>query len=383
MHNYRNAINSEASIDKLIIACLRNSADCQLALESVDLPHFNWQLFLKKIFSEGVAGLLFDNFSKWGLGKKLPDWVLAEIKQNYMRNLGRNLLIATYLESVLQTFEENQLEVLLLRGADFLSRLYPKLGSRTMSDVDLVIHKEDISKVKSCLEALGYRHPQGYQFLFDNNVLFIDLHIDYIGSYKLAQNSSSPTIKNQVIWMDAIPFKSNAVYVKTLSVYDAIVSCCAHLQEHSFSKLIWFYDIRNLIAESKDAFDWDNLILKARQFDLEKPVFYVLSYLNINRILSVPDKVMQELPLLKLNGLEKKSLKMLLSYRRSDISGELLYVFSKKGLISKFKCLWQSIFIDKENFHLSVEKITFWHYLKRFFSMSLYGIRKMFKLIVT
>ncbi|MFH1062915.1 MAG: nucleotidyltransferase family protein [Candidatus Omnitrophota bacterium] len=380
MNIYRNAVNSAAAIDKMLIACLRNPSDCQQAIDRVNLPYFNWHLFLKKVFAEGVDGLLFDNLSKWGLNSKLPEWVLYEIKQNYMRNLGRNLLITTHLENVIQAFEEHQIAVLLLRGADFLNRIYP-LGSRSMSDVDLVIHKEDISKVKNLLESLGYQHPKGYPYLFDNSALFIDLHADYICSYKLAQNPYSPNIKNTVIWLEAIASKSNSVYVKTLSVYDAVINCCAHLQEHSFSRLIWFYDIRNLISDCKDNFDWDKLVLKSRQYGLEKPVFYILKYLDANGILPVPQKLIKEFSCLKLNSFEKRSLDMLMHNRRRDVSGELLYLFSKKGFIAKLKCLWQSIFIDKQFFHLAVEKITFWHYLKRFFAMSLYGIRKMFKLI--
>jgi len=369
-------------MDKMIMACLRNAADCGQAIDNMNLPRFNWHVFLKKIFTEGVDGILFDNLSKWNLGKKLPAWVLDEIKQNYMRNLGRNLLITNHLEKVLQAFEDNKINVLLLRGADFLSRLYPKLGSRTMSDVDLVMHKEDLEKVNSLLESLEYRHPQGYMYLFSNNVLFIDLHIDYIGSYKLARNSRSPNIKDKDIWLEAMPFKSTSVRVKVLSVYDSVINCCAHLQEHSFSKLIWFYDIRNMIAGLKIKFDWEKLIYKTRQYDLEKPVFYVLSYLDVNQILMFPPEVRTEFSLIALNGFEKKSLSMLLKNRRRDVSGELLYLFSKKGFILKVKCLWQSIFIDKASFHLAVEKITVWHYLQRLLSISLYGIKNLFKLIM-
>lgn len=381
MNNYRNAINSNTQIDEVIISCLRNSTDCQIAIDSLIRPHFDWHLFLKKLFAEGVDGLLFDSLSKWGYGKKLPAWVFNEMKQNYLNNLGRNLLLTTHLDNVLESFEKNKIEVLLLRGGDFLNRLYPKLGTRSMSDVDLVVHKQDMAKVKNLLENLEYKHPKGYPYLFENNALFIDLHADYLGSYKLAQNPNSPTLNSRDIQINAQPFKTGSVYVKTLSVYDAVISCCAHLQEHSFARLIWFYDIANLIDLAENDFDWNELVLKARKYSLTKPVFYVFKYLDTMRIIQVPKKTIRELCPLELNSFERRSLSMLLGNRRSDVSGELLYLFSNKGIIRKIKCLWQAIFIEKESFHLAVERITFWHYLKRFFTMSLYAIKKMFKLI--
>ncbi len=381
MNIYKDSVNSSVNFDKMIIACLRDASACEQAIVNMRLPQFNWHRFLKRAFAEGVDGLLFDSLSKWNLQQKFPAWALEEIKQNYMRNLGRNLLITTHLENVLQCFEENKIEVLILRGADFLNRLYPRLGSRNMSDVDLVIHKENHKKVISLLEKLEYKHPKGYSYLFSNNALFIDLHIDYLGSYKLAQSPQSPNIKNKEIWQNSRSFKNNSIFVKVLSEYDSIITCCAHLQEHSFSRIIWFYDIRNMIISSEDDFDWDKLIIKAREYDLEKSVFYVLKYMHANQILSVPLYIMKNFELIKLNSFEKKSLSMLLGNRRKDVSGELMYLFSKKGFIRKIKCFWQSVFIDKESFHLSVEKITFWHYLKRFIDISSYGIKKIFKLI--
>lgn len=381
MNIYRNAINSAARIDKMIIACLRNSSDCQQEIDRVNLPYFDWHLFLKKVFAEGVDGLLFDNLSKWGFVKKIPDWAWLEIKQNYMRNLGRNLLITTHLDNLVQALEADQIAGLLLRGGDFLNRRTYPLASRSMSDIDLVIHQEDIGKVENLLENLGYQHPKGYRYLFDNKALFIDLHIDYIGSYKFARNPYSQSLKNKEIWLEAIALKSNSVYVKSLSIYDAVICCCAHLQEHSFSRLIWFYDIRNLINNAGNDFNWAKLVLKSRQYGLAKTVFYVLKYLDTNRILAVPQNVIKELACLRLNSFEKRSLEMLLRDRRSDVSGELLYLFSKKGFITKLRCLGQAIFIDRASFHLAVEKITLWHYIQRFFAMSLYGIRKMFKLM--
>jgi hypothetical protein len=381
MNYFRSFINSDAQIDKVIIDFLRRPFQGSKSLDDEAISCFDWQIFLKKSFREGVDGLLFDNISQSKQKHNVPDWVIEEMKRNYMANLGRNMLLTANLEKVLDAFEQKKISILLLRGMDFLNRLYQSLGMRNMSDVDFVLADQDIKKAKPVLESLGYKHPPNYPYLYDNDCLFIDLHKNDIGSYNLAKQKKSPSIKSESIWKESIAYKNKYHYVRTLSIYDSIITCCSHLQEHSFSRLIWFYDVARLIQNQEPDFEWEKLTERAYEFGLEKPVFYVLKYLDTKQILKMPDNIFEPFAGLRFNKLELRSMDFLIKGRRKDVSGELLYLFSKKGIRSKLKGFWESVFIKKEDFHLNVGRITIWHYIKRFFTISLYGLKKMFKLI--
>lgn len=71
-------------------------------------------------------------------------------------------------ERILSCFNEHHLTVIPLKGI-YLRHLYPLPELRTMSDLDLYVHLEDIPAIKSCLVTLGYQElpdHHGYHTVF-------------------------------------------------------------------------------------------------------------------------------------------------------------------------------------------------------------------------
>jgi hypothetical protein len=52
-----------------------------------------------------------------------------------------------------------------------------------------------------------------------------------------------------------------------------------HLQKHSYSRLIWFFDLAMLLRKYAESIEWKEVIHRAESFRLEKSLYITLAYL--------------------------------------------------------------------------------------------------------
>ncbi len=374
-------VDSTSGVKDSIISLIKIPFKIDQKLQTLLRAEFNWEFFLENIFKEGLDGIIFYNLSQHKQEYIIPDWAFEQLKQNYLNNAGRNLFISRQIENIFAEFALEEIPLLLLRGADFFKSLYPDMGMRAMSDVDMVVHKKDLPKVKALFERLRYSHPQGYVYLFSKDGVFFDIHPDVAGFWRVNSWPRCLGIRDRDVWQKAVVVNQEAPLIKTLWLYDAILCCCAHAQEHSFSRLIWFYDVALLIKKNTEEFSADILIDRARQYNLEKPLFFVMRYIEEKKLIALPERIIAFMRQILLGGFEKKSLRMLLSDRRECICGELLYLFSIPDIFKRMQCVWDAIFVKKELFPLSARRITVWNYLVRFLKIAGYSLKKMFAVL--
>ena len=337
----------------------------------------DWHVFLNRVFSEGVDGVIYYSLTQAKSTVVLPEWVYERLKQSYLRNLGRNLLIAHDLREMTRRIAGKNIPLLLLRGADFIRRVYPSAGMRAMSDLDMVIRKEDFPAVCALFEAAGYAHPAGYPYLFMRNGVYYDLHLDTAGFWRVDAWPRLISIKNPAVWQAAPVIEKSAPSIRSLGIYDAIIACAGHVQEHSFSRLIWLYDICLILRQGGDSFSWDTLLQRAEQYRSVQPLVFALRFLQENRMAAMPPEIAGRVQRYRLGFYAAKSMAMLLSGKRELISGELLYLFSLPSLPERVRCVWRTLFVKKEVFPLAEENITVWHYLRRMSRIAVYSVKKL------
>lgn len=92
-----------------------------------------------------------------GLLGDLPAVLFEYLAYIYQLNQERNLRLADELELLLDLFEDQDIGVVLLKGAAcFWDDLYGDIGARVMEDIDLLIKMDDAGKALSILAQLGY-----------------------------------------------------------------------------------------------------------------------------------------------------------------------------------------------------------------------------------
>ena len=147
-----------------------------------DLTTLEWQRLIENAASLGVLAIAFDALPKGealpGLSKELMiRWGLS-----VQRFEDRNRRQRAALRELIDTFRENQIEVLLLKGLG-LAENYPLPDHRECGDLDIYLFG-DYEKGNQVIEALGIEVDRGYSkhssFFFkgipvENHLSFLDV----------------------------------------------------------------------------------------------------------------------------------------------------------------------------------------------------------------
>ena len=81
----------------------------------------------------------------------MPSSTLDDLADVYTQiSLINKRLLDAY-EIVGRSFQQQGIECILLKGADLLTRLYGMRGTRPLSDVDLLVHEQDLPAIHRLL----------------------------------------------------------------------------------------------------------------------------------------------------------------------------------------------------------------------------------------
>jgi len=199
----------------------------------------------------------------------------ADFKSVWLKNWHRNDLYINELKEICVDFN-GQFPLISLKGASLLESLYKDLGSRFMSDVDLLVHPDDIQSLETLLKAKDFtlinstkwkanNFKSEWTKTIDGTEICVELHSKLY--YHCANN-----------YTDFVTTKSNIPNLRRLSHIDEFVHLAGHyVHQHTFQKNYWLFDLylyaKVILVESDEA----ELLARAKKYKLEKSLFYVFS----------------------------------------------------------------------------------------------------------
>jgi hypothetical protein len=185
------------------------------------------------------------------------------------------------LERILQAFNENDLPVMLLKGAALNLTVYPSADLRPMSDVDLLVQPCDARRALKLLDDLGCR--RGFSLIRDDffpkyhyevevivpsiRPMRIDLHARPLRPLRLAR-----IIPDLALWAGAREVRCGAVTALIPRPEYNLIHLAAHAAYHGCSRLIWLYDIKRVVEAFGDAMDWNLVVARCREWRLSLAV---------------------------------------------------------------------------------------------------------------
>ena len=219
----------------------------------------NWDYIVESSMRHGISPLLYWNLSKIDNGKDAPEEVMTKLRKLYYGNAAWNMFLYDELSKVLKAFKDAGIDVIVLKGAFLAETIYKNIGLRPMGDVDLLIKKEDLQKVKKKLVQLMYHAPvyptkwheqwqteQAEEIHYtnqDKNIM-IDVH----------WNIQPPSIPFQIdinkFWENAQPVKIAGVETLMFTPEDLLQHLCLHLDKEINNGALpfrWYCDIAEVI----------------------------------------------------------------------------------------------------------------------------------------
>jgi len=124
---------------------------------------------------------------------------LVGAERTLVSMVGLSMMITAQGRRIEKALRDRGLRVMLVKGALFADRIYPKPALRTFGDVDLLVHPDDMAAARTALAENGLEfHPEpdreGYfeekwSLAAADNILF-ELHDDMIGTPKFRSRIS-------------------------------------------------------------------------------------------------------------------------------------------------------------------------------------------------
>ena len=172
------------------------------------------------------------------------------------------------LRTILQTWAQNQIHPLLLKGTPLAYSLYPEPWLRERCDTDVLFaSREDAKKAHALLEDMGYQQPNAvsgdyisHQFMSYRNASggiphTLDMHWRINNTWAFANAFTFDELQEAAI---DVPRLGPAA--RSLSPAHALLLACmhraGHISEGTANRLICLYDM-HLLSKVLSEEDWD------------------------------------------------------------------------------------------------------------------------------
>lgn len=183
--------------------------------------------------------------------------VVAEtFRRDRLSTLGRSTLLRHGLLEILKAFDAEGIDVAVLKGIAYEDLIYPDLGTRPSSDIDLLVPEGERRAVLQTLVRLGYApsaaapgfdEPDYHEISFRRDAVNVDLHF-----------ALAPLVRCSIdyaqVWNDMRRWNFSGRMTKTLSFVHAAVNQALHMAIHHFDvPAIYMLDFRRLVAQAEGA----------------------------------------------------------------------------------------------------------------------------------
>ena len=116
----------------------------------------DWNYFCSLANAHGVPALIFHNLEKLGYLELIPPEVANNLKAALMLNISRNAKNTEAMEGVLRILNREFIKTVLLKGLALELTVYGNAGLRQMTDVDVLISRDNCMKARKILMENGF-----------------------------------------------------------------------------------------------------------------------------------------------------------------------------------------------------------------------------------
>ena len=218
----------------------------------------------------------------------MPSSTLDDLADAYSQVSLINKQLLDEYEIVGRAFQRQGIDSIILKGADLLSRLYGMRGTRPLSDVDLLVHEQDLPTIHRLLIEAGFTQQ------IDGNPAYVSLQsrlsLDLIsGLWYLDEEGLA------ALWGRARIRPLGQLTVKQLATDDLLLYLIAYSVVHRGHLCPSFFTDLRLLIE-KEPLHWPTLVEEAIRYHLKIPLYHGLRQLaSSNSTTDIPSTVIQQL----------------------------------------------------------------------------------------
>ena len=270
----------------LLLACARArlTAENRQRIAKLAVADLDWNQLASVSYAHGIAPLVCHSLVGSDAIGLVSTAVAQRLRSSYYANAARNSLLYDDLKKLLLALRQEKIEVIILKGAALAETVYPHRALRPMSDIDLLLRKEQLGKVESKLLDMGY--------LFDGHGKTKEFYLQHHYHWMFTKRSA---ISIEIHWhimrpegpfsIDIAGFWKRAQWTKIAGV-EALVLCpedlvlylCQHFWKHKLLGGIRpLCDIAETAKYYSGELDWSRLINTSSGWDMNPCSYLGLS----------------------------------------------------------------------------------------------------------
>ncbi|MCC5636682.1 nucleotidyltransferase family protein [Nostoc sp. CHAB 5844] len=249
---------------QLVLSCAHTQRSPALneSIRKLCTNQINWMLVQDLSSRNGIDGLLWESLQSVG-SAIVPISVLNTLQQNYQAYILKGMICSRELLRLLQDFETHQIPMLPYKGPTLAIAIYGSYALRYFSDLDILIHPDDLVVAKALLVNNGYEtlsvddaqeklntwSDSERDFLRPNNHVSVDLH------WRVTPQFFSLEMPFEVLWQRRQSVTLLDTSVTTFSPEDLLLVLCVHGSKECWSQLKWICDLAELL-QTYPHLDW-------------------------------------------------------------------------------------------------------------------------------
>jgi len=222
-----------------------------------------WNVLFDLAEHHGTLPLLYQALS--GIEDVVPADEMRSLKKSYQTNLHKALLVSRELIRIVESLTERGIEVMPYKGVALAEVLYQDIALRQSGDIDLLIHPQDLARVRDAVGELGYKPhlalssaeeqaylKSGYEFAFDGlagpNLLEVQ--------WAIQPRFYAVDFEMDGLFRRAMRIPVAGQPMKTPSPEDLMLVLSVHAAKHVWGRLVWLCDIAQLMRLPELNWEW-------------------------------------------------------------------------------------------------------------------------------
>lgn len=183
----------------------------------------------------GVEGLVAEHLIR----TSQVDQTRAEAKTAFIRNFCQSAAYQGRLADLEKAFRAAEVEAIALKGLPLSLTIFAsKVGTRELSDIDLLFRPEQLARVRDLLEQMGYVLRGDTDMGYQQEGYYLDLHVRLFDRVDRAYSFDVDTV-----WESRERLTDDFEAIQGLESHLNFCYLAAHAMDHGFSRLKWLVDL--------------------------------------------------------------------------------------------------------------------------------------------
>ena len=239
--------------------------------------------------------LLYQNAQRLGI----RDPIMDRLKGVYRMAWVENHRLFHRMKPLLQSFNENGIPTVLLKGAAFACEYYDTSSARPMADMDVLVPSTDFHRVVEFLDSSGWQphsRAQEDDRRYRHSVQYCDKDGQEFDLHWHVAREFCDTSMDRRFWQEAIPFEIDGVCTHRLDTTHNLVHTVIHgIRWNLEPPIRWIADAATLLQTDGKSVDWDEFTRIAQENKITYRLTLGMRYLQERMDASIPEEVMQSL----------------------------------------------------------------------------------------